>query len=303
MRTQSARVVTASFSESRRAYAPLRALRPHLLRHHQKHMNPQSIILGLIQGITEFLPISSSGHLILIPKIFGWPDQGLAFDAIVHLGTLVAVIFAFRKKISHILKGVIGQGRGQEKNSNLAALIILSIIPAALVGYFLNNYIETNLRTKEVVVIGLIFWAIILWLADRFGKRASGKTTNINSVGIKQTITVALAQAIALIPGTSRSGITMSAGLFSKLNRQTAVEFSFLISIPIIAIAGGFKLFNLIQTGFYQVDIGALITGFIASAIAGFLAIKFLLSFIKRFGFGLFVFYRLALGALILILL
>jgi len=266
-------------------------------------MNAQSIILGIVQGITEFLPISSSGHLILIPKIFGWSDQGMAFDAVVHLGTLVAVIFAFRKKLSQIIKGVFGQGRAQEKNGKLGALIILSIVPAALVGYLASDYIESNLRTKTVVVISLIFWAAVLWFADRFSKRASYKTQSISSVGIKQTITVALAQAIALIPGTSRSGITASAGLFSKMSRQTAIEFSFLISIPIIAIAGGWKLYQLAQTGFLGVDTANLITGFVASALAGFIAIKFLLAFVKRWGFSLFVFYRIALGALILILL
>ncbi|NQU77984.1 undecaprenyl-diphosphate phosphatase [Candidatus Falkowbacteria bacterium] len=266
-------------------------------------MNPQSVILGIVQGITEFLPVSSSGHLILIPEIFNWNDQGMAFDVVVHLGTLVAIIFAFRQKIAKMLKAIIGQGRGQEKQSRLSGLIILSIIPAALAGYLFNDYIEANFRSKTVVVVSLIFWAIVLWLADRRFTHTRRHTKTSSSVTIPQTITVALSQAIALIPGTSRSGITMSAGLFSKMDRSTAVEFSFLISIPIIALAGLWELFILFKTGFNGVEIGGLITGFIASALSGFVAIKFLLSFVKRWGFGLFVFYRIALGALILILL
>lgn len=263
----------------------------------------ESAILGIIQGITEFLPISSSGHLILIPKIFNWTDQGLAFDVMVHLGTLVAVLFAFRKKISDILKGIFGQGRSADKNSQLGVLIILSIIPAAVVGFLFKDFIATNLRSKIVVAVSLIFWGLFLWLANRYSRRAHYKTQSINSVGVWQTIVVALSQAIAFIPGTSRSGITMSAGLFTKMSRQTAVEFSFLISIPIIAIAGGWELFNLTKTGFNGVDIPGLVAGFLASAISGFIAIKFLLAFVKRWGFGLFVVYRIVLGAAILILL
>lgn len=263
----------------------------------------ESAILGLIQGITEFLPISSSGHLILIPKIFDWQDPGLAFDAIIHLGTLVAVVFAFRKKLAEIIRGIFGQGRTPEKNGKLGALIILALIPAGLAGYLFKDYIENYVRVKEVVVLSLIFWAIVLWFANRYSKKVHHRTKTVNGVGIKQTIIVGLAQAIALIPGTSRSGITMSAGLFSKMNRHTAVEFSFLISIPIIIIAGGYELFQLIKSGFSGLDITSLITGFFTAAISGFLAIKFLLSFVKRWGFGLFVVYRIALGAAILILL
>lgn len=263
----------------------------------------ESAILGIIQGLTEFLPISSSGHLILIPKIFNLNEPGLAFDAIIHLGTLVAVIFAFRKKISEIIRGIFGQGRVAEKNGKLGALIVLSIIPAGLVGYLFQDYINSILRAKEVVVTSLIFWAVIMWLANRRANRTHHKTKSVNSVGIKQTIIVALSQAIALIPGTSRSGITISAGLFSKMNRHTAVEFSFLISIPIIAIAGGYELIQLTKSGFSNIDITGLFIGFIVSALSGFLAIKFLLAFVKKFGFNLFVIYRIALGAAILILL
>ena len=262
----------------------------------------ESVILGLAQGITEFLPISSSGHLILIPKIFGWSDQGLAFDVMVHLGTLVAVMFVFRKRIGDILRSVFGQGRSADKNSQIGVLIILSIIPAVIVGYLFKDYIEENFRSKTVVAVGLIFWGLFLWLANRYSRRAHYKTQSVNSISIWQAIIVAVSQAIAFIPGTSRSGITISTGLFAKMDRHTAVEFSFLISIPIIAIAGGWEMFNLFKFGFGAFNIPSLIAGFIASAISGFLAIKFLLAFVKRWGFGLFVAYRIALGAIILII-
>ena len=263
----------------------------------------ESVILGLIQGITEFLPISSSGHLILIPKIFGWQDQGLAFDVVVHLGSLVAVVFVFRKKLAEILRGIFGQGRGAEKNSQLGVLIILSIIPAGIIGYLFGDYIENNLRSKFVVAASLIFWGIFLWLANRYSRKAHYKTQNVNSVGVWQTIVVSISQAIALIPGTSRSGITMSAGLFTKMSRHTAVEFSFLMSIPIIAIAGAWELLNLFKVGFGAIDLGNLIMGFVAAAVSGFMAIKLLLAFVKHWGFGLFAVYRIALGAAVLILL
>ncbi|MBU4332389.1 undecaprenyl-diphosphatase UppP [Patescibacteria group bacterium] len=261
------------------------------------------IILGIIQGLTEFLPISSSGHLILVPKILGIRDQGLDFDVIVHLGTLVAVLFAFRKKLRDIFKGVFGRGRGQEANARLGALIILSIIPAGLAGFLFKDLVENNFRSNIVVAANLIFWGLVLWLADSYSKRAHFKTKNVNSVGIFQTITVALSQALALIPGTSRSGVTMSFGMLTKMDRKTAVEFSFLISIPIIAAAAGYELFNLLREGIVIEEAKSLLVGFAAAAISGFIAIKLLLAFIKRFGFKLFAVYRILLGAAILILL
>jgi len=263
----------------------------------------QSLLLGLIQGLTEFLPVSSSGHLILLPKIFNLTDPGLAFDAFIHLGTLAALLLAFRKKSAEILGGVFGRGRSPDKNAKLAALIILSAIPVGLAGYFFNDYIEAHFRAKTIVAANLIFWGLVLWQADRFYKRRGAKIHDIYNVGIWRAIIAGLAQAIALIPGTSRSGITASAGLFTKMNRQTAVEFSFLISIPAVALAGFWELYQLFRAGFELANLTNLALGFFAAALSGFLSIRFLLAFVKHWGFGIFVLYRLALGAAILIML
>lgn len=266
-------------------------------------MNMHAIFLGLIQGLTEFLPISSSGHLILIPKLFRWPDQGLAFDIVVHLGTLLAVLFVFKKRIREILNGIFGAGRSSDSNAKLGSLIIISIIPAALVGFLLGNFIEENFRSKNLVALSLIFWALVMWRADKYYRKPKRRITDVRVVGVWQTIAVGLSQAIALIPGTSRSGITMTFGMFTKMDRRTAVEFSFLISIPVIAAAGGYGLLNLIKLGAPVFEIKEMILGFAAAFVSGISAIKFLLSFVKKRGFGIFVIYRILLGAAILILL
>ena len=198
----------------------------------------QAIVLGVIQGITEFLPISSSGHLVFIPKLFGWGDQGLAFDTIMHLGTLLAVVVYFRKKLWKILRAVFLYKNKEIRNDRkLGWLLILSIIPAGIIGLFFDNWIETNLRSTTVIAFGLIFWGIILFFADRVSQKKSS-TRSLGQTGWKQTLFIGCAQAIALIPGTSRSGITMTAGLFSKFNKKSAAEFSFLMSIPVIGLAG-----------------------------------------------------------------
>lgn len=257
----------------------------------------QSIVLGVIQGITEFLPISSSGHLILIPNIFNLPDQGLGFDAILHLATALAIIYVLRKEIKEILLGLF---KGKNKTW---VYILIGIIPAGIAGYFLNDAIETKFRLIELVAFNLIFWGFILWLAERYSNKVGEKLENIKSVKIKQTLIIGFVQILALFPGTSRSGITITGGLFSKLDKKTAVNFSFLLGLPLILAAGGLKTVEAVNTGMFQTDLLPLIFGFLASLISGILAIKFLLHLIKTKGFKVFVVYRMVLGIILLLFL
>lgn len=258
----------------------------------------QAIILGVIQGITEFLPISSSGHLIFFPRLLGWVDQGIGFDVVVHLGTLCAVIVFFRSKIKILALSIFS--RKDKINHKLVWYILLSIIPAGIVGVFFNDWIETTLRSTTIIGAGLIFWGLLLGIADKYMKK-SRKIKNLEGLTIKDTILIACVQAIALVPGTSRSGITITAGLFSKLSKQAAAEFSFLMSIPIIALAGMLEIFKLFESGIGNLSIWPLFLGFISSFFAGFIAISGLLKIIQRWSFTPFVIYRIIIGILVLI--
>ena len=198
------------------------------------------------------------------------------------------------------------QGREDRSETKLALYLILSIIPAGLAGYFGETWIESQVRSSTIIALGLIGWGIVLYLADQYHRRlvATGAPlTDIDHLSAKQVAVVALAQAIALIPGTSRSGITMTAGLFSKIEKTSAAELSFLMSVPIIAIAGAKKIVDLFSIGLGDLSLTALTTGFVAAAIAGFFAIWGLMKIIQRWSFTPFVVYRITIGLLILWLL
>lgn len=259
----------------------------------------QAIILGFIQGATEFIPVSSSGHLIFFPKFLGWADQGLAFDVVVHLGTLLAVLIFFRKRIYTLLKGLCSKDKLSLK---LCLMFAISIIPAGAVGLLFGNYIEQSMRSSAVVAFGLIFWGIVLFLADRFNKKQQNKAS-LENITWRNAICISFAQAIALIPGTSRSGITITAGLFSKLEKTAAAEFSFLMSIPVILVAGLSKVVELMRAGEQIISYAILSIGFVSSAISGFLAIFVLMKILEKWSLTPFVVYRIAVGVLILIFL
>jgi len=259
----------------------------------------QAIILGIIQGLTEFIPVSSSGHLIFVPVLFGWPDQGLAFDVVVHLGTLLAVVIYFREKLFRIGKSFVTELPENKTYRRLGWLLILTIIPAGIIGLLGGDWIEANLRNPEVIAYGLIGWGAVLYIADKYSAKLQTHT-DTNHMSVKQVVAVACAQAIALIPGTSRSGITMTAGLFAKLDKTSAAEFSFLMSVPVIALAGALKIIELIQTGLGELTLSALILGFVASAVSGFIAIAGLMKIIQKWSFKPFVLYRIVVGVLIL---
>jgi len=260
----------------------------------------QAIVLGIIQGLTEFIPVSSSGHLIFVPVLFGWQDQGLTFDVVVHMGTLLAVIVYFRKRLWSLVTAWLRPSEESRHLKKLSVYMVLSIIPAGIIGFLFGNWIEVQLRDPKVIAYGLIFWGAVLFVAEKSSARQKNHTRT-DDINLKQVIAISCAQALALIPGTSRSGITMTAGLFARLDKTSAAEFSFLMSVPVIALAGVLKIMELIQTGLGSMTVSSIAFGFVASAVSGFVAIAALMNIIKKWNFKPFVVYRIVVGILILL--
>jgi len=257
----------------------------------------QITVLALIQGLTEFLPISSSGHLILMPNLFGWPDQGLAFDVAVHIGTLTAVILYFRQDIWLMARDWSRSlvTRQPTSNSRLAWWVIFATIPAILFGLFLNNGLEEALRNPILIAATTIGFGVLLWWSDVKGKQIRDEY----SLSFKDIMIIGVAQALALIPGTSRSGITITAALMVGLTREAAARFSFLLSIPIILGAGLLKTKDLIAST-DPIQWNALIGGTVISAISAYIIIALFLKWISKIGMAPFAWYRFALGALLI---
>ncbi len=257
----------------------------------------QIITLALIQGITEFLPVSSSGHLILVPQLLDWPDQGLAFDVAVHIGTLTAVMLYFRKDIWLMARDWSGSliSRQPTSNSRLAWWIIFATIPAVSFGLFLNDGLEETLRNPIIIAATTIGFGLLLWWSDVKGKQVRDEY----SLSFKDIMIIGVAQAIALIPGTSRSGITITAALMIGLTREAAARFSFLLSIPIILGAGLIKLKDLMEST-HPVQWEAMIGGTLISAISAYIIIAVFLKWISSIGMAPFAWYRFALGGLLL---
>ena len=259
----------------------------------------QIIILALVQGITEFLPISSSAHLILVPVLTGWQDQGLAFDISVHVGTLSAVVYYFRKEIGAMavdwtLSCVKRERIGE---SQLAWAVIIGTVPVVIAGLLMSDFVDTTLRSPLVIAATTLGFGFLLFIADVRGKQHRDE----HSLSWKDILIIGIAQAIALIPGTSRSGITMTAGLLLGLTRSAAARFSFLLSIPAILASGGYKSLQLIQGGnavnWTEMLIGALLSGVVAYA-----CIHWFLKLLERMGMMPFVVYRLVLGVVLIVM-
>ena len=248
----------------------------------------QSIILGVVQGITEFLPISSSGHLVIIPWLFNWKDMGLTFDVALHLGTLISIVIYFWQDWFEILKNW---------KKPLLWLILAACLPAAAVGFIFEDYFETTFRNPLFVGVFMILMGLLLFAAEILGKMRR----DIKDIGLKDAFFIGFSQVLALMPGVSRSGITMTAGVFSGLNREAAAKFSFIMSVPIIAGAGLFKLRHIIVHGLPQAEAIPFYVGFISSAIAGYFVIKYLLAYLRRHTFYVFVWYRLIVGIAIIV--
>ena len=256
----------------------------------------EAIVLGVVQGISEFLPISSSGHLILFKQWFELDVVSYTFDVAVHIATLAAVIWVMRKEVWEVLAQLVHT----PWHRTLLVKLLIATIPVGVVGVFLSEGAITSLRTSLVVAISLIVWGIVLWIVDARVSTAKKRSDDATNSTWKQAVLIGLAQAIALIPGTSRSGITMIAGLGTKMSRVQAARFSFLLSIPALAGAGVFTFMDAMETG---LDIAwmPLIVGFIAAFIAGLAAAKFLLSFLTKNGFKPFAIYRIVLGIIVLL--
>jgi len=253
----------------------------------------QAIIFGIVQGLGEFFPISSTAHLILLPYFTGWPDPGLAFDVALHLGTLLAVLSFFWKdwvKIFQSAKSSLSQGFSGFKKEILF-YIIIGTIPGGFLGFLFDKKAETTFRSPLLIAGALIIVGIILYWAD---KKFKG-TRNIKGVSLKDSVIIGLAQAMAIIPGISRSGATISTALWRKLDKVNAARFSFLLSTPIIAGAAMLELPHLFENGLSAF----IIFGILSSAISGFLAIKYLLKYLERHSYKLFFLYRLILGLII----
>jgi len=260
---------------------------------------PHILALALLQGLTEFLPISSSAHLILLPLIAGWEDQGLAFDVAVHVGTLSAVIYYFRHTLKELSKDWTQSvlTRKQSINSRLAWAVLLATIPAGLAGLLLNDLVDDYLRSPLVIAATTIGFGLLLGWADWYGKRQR----ELKQITWQDVLYIGLAQALSLIPGTSRSGITMTAGLMLGLSRHAAAQFSFLLSIPIITLAGGWITVKLIKSA-TNIDWISLLSGTIFSAISAYFCIYFFMKLINQIGMWPFVVYRLILGVILLAL-
>ena len=255
----------------------------------------QAVVLALVQGVTEMLPISSSGHLILVPRFFGWQDQGLAFDAAMHVGTLLAVVLYFYRDLWNMATaGLASVFRGRHTpDSRLAWAVLLGTVPVAVAGVLLKDTIEHVFRNPLLVAGNLALFGVLLWWADRTGRRRR----QLQQMDLRDGLLIGLAQALALVPGTSRSGITMTAGLALGLTREAAARFSFLLSVPAVAAAGLLAVKDFIERP-GEHTVGPLAVAVGVSAVTGMLSIHFLLRFIQRVGMAPFLWYRLALAGL-----
>jgi undecaprenyl-diphosphatase len=258
----------------------------------------QIIVLAVVQGITEFLPISSSGHLILIPFLTGWPDQGQFTDVMTHLGTLLAVLIYFWRDVWHLILGTLNLFRGKITHDGKLALYILAgTIPAILFGYTLKKLNVPDLeRNVTVVAWNTVIYGVLMLVADTVGKQEK----TINDVTLKSAFLIGCAQALALIPGTSRSGVTMTAARFLNFTRSDSARFSFLLGIPATAAAIALTLGDAVKSGCHITSDELLAAGF--TFIAGILAIAFLMGLLRRISFLPFVLYRMALGGFLLVL-
>lgn len=279
----------------------------------------EAIVLGLTQGLTEFLPISSSGHLIIVPWLFGWESPGVAFDAALHLGTLLAVFTYFWHDLVEMVRAVptilrkrtalLRAGAPDEDDgtfyARLGLLLVIGSIPGAIAGLAFESKIDDLFHPdsnegRAIVAIAILMavFGVVLWLADRYGR----ENRTLRSVRLPDTLVVGIAQALALMPGTSRSGVTLTMGLFRGFTRADAARFSFLLGIPLIAGAGLKGVADLLQADPSGTEIGKILAGVATSAISGFITIRFLLRYLQTSTVGVFVVYRLIAAAVLIVL-
>jgi len=265
----------------------------------------EAILLGVVQGLTEFLPVSSSGHLLLGQYFLGVDQDrfGLPFDVALHLGTLLAVIAFFWRDLLRMARAFVrslSRGRNPtDPDERLAYLILASTVPAALIGYFLESFFETAVRSPWVVVFNLVLVGILFIVAEDVGS----KSRRADKLRFAEAVGIGLAQAAALVPGVSRSGATITLGLFLGLRREEAARFSFLMSVPIIAGAGSLQLAEVFSQGMDPSEAAMFGAGFVSSAVVGYLAIRFFLSFVAHHTLRAFAYYRFGLAAVVAVIL
>jgi undecaprenyl-diphosphatase len=265
----------------------------------------QALIMGIVQGLTEFLPVSSSGHLIIVPFLFGWHDpfiDSLAFSVMLHIGTLLALLIYFWADWLRLVPAGLAAIRDRsfrgDPDRRLAWLLVAATIPAAVVGFLFNDVIESSVREVGLVALTLVVGGGILWLADRRGGRAKG----VADVSFPVATGIGVAQALALVPGISRSGISISAARFAGLDREAAARFSFLMATPVTAGAALFELRKLVagEAG-VDVSVEPLVVGMVAAFVSGMLAIGVLLRYVRTRSLNVFVWYRLVLAGVVLV--
>jgi undecaprenyl-diphosphatase len=267
----------------------------------------QALVMGVVQGLTEFLPISSSGHLILVPYLFKWDDpfiESLVFSVMLHMGTLVALLIYFRRDWITLVPAFFAAVRDRsfrdDGDRKLAVLIAITTIPAIVFGVLLNDLFEKAIRLPAIVALTLVIGAGIMWLADRTGAKDQG----MDGLSPTRALILGFAQSLALIPGISRSGISISTGLFLGLTRESAARFSFLMATPITAAAGAYETVKLIKgDAGVSVDLFPLAVGMIAALVSGLAAIHFLLRYLRTRSLAIFVIYRLVLAAIVVVVL
>jgi undecaprenyl-diphosphatase len=263
----------------------------------------QAVVLALVQGITEFLPVSSSAHLVLVPRLLGWPDQGLGFDVATNTGTLVAVIAYFRRELAALTAAGVrslaprAEGPRLTPDARLAWAVALGTIPVAVAGLLAHDWVASAARDPRIIAATSIGFGLVLWWADRAGARQR----ELDSLSSTDTAVVGLAQALALVPGTSRSGITITAGLARGFTREEAARFSFLLYVPVGILAAAKEGWDFLQAGGAAgAPIGPVLVGFALSALSAFVAIGALLAWVRRQSLTVFVVYRVLLGMAII---
>lgn len=261
----------------------------------------KAIVFGIVQGATEFIPISSTAHLRIVPALLGWKDEGAAFTAVIQLGTLIATFIYFRTDIKNLISGFLKASKSKDFFSNpesrIFLLIIIGTIPICICGLLLKDFIEGDARGLYVISASLIILAIVLFIAEKVGTRSK----DMSDMTVKDGIIIGLAQALALIPGSSRSGVTITAGLFRGLKRDVCARYSFLLSIPAISLSGLYELYSERAT-LLDSDWVSLVIATVVAGIVGYASIKFLLNFLRTHSNMVFIIYRIVLGIIIILL-
>lgn len=264
----------------------------------------QSIVIGIIEGLTEFIPVSSTAHMDVFPQLFGWDDPGAAFSAVIQLGPIIALIFYFRKDLAKYIKGIFRNPnpvkiKPEDTDAKLGWYALLATPPVLLAGKFLEKRIEGSFRSLIVVGLALIIFSIVIWFSEQLGRR----NRSMETMSFAQAMVIGIAQALALIPGVSRSGATMTAALFLNFDRESATRFSFLLSIPALTAAGVYKLVkDVLRSPDLHSMVAPYVTGTLVAGITGYVVIHWFLGFVRNHKMNVFIVYRILLGVTILLL-